>query len=387
VAKLDQTGKTIWSRAFELLGSYASAVVTVDAQGNILLGGTFSGTLDLGGPLVSVGTSDMFVAKLDADGHPLWSSRYRGDHEIRVADVAVDAAGNLIAGGMFSGDLDFGLGVLQSGVIEHGFLVKLGPKGKPLWQKDVDSTDTATVTALAVDATGAVTFTGTFRTSVGLGFSSAGFRNSYVARCDADGTLLWARQLGGDEGQMALDVAVDAAGNSVVGGMFGAKLDVGDPTIDLGLVPTMTMCCALACAIRYDSQGKITWGRCFYASPNSLPITYQRMNGVAFGPAGQLWMTGQFTSAINFGGGPLINPTNPYRAFVAELDADGNQLGAAEYGSKKAASGYGSSGDQIVVDPAGRAHVVGTHTGTASFDGGSLASTGDADVFVATVDF
>jgi hypothetical protein len=288
---------------------------------------------------------------------------------------------------MFSGDLDFGLGVLQSGVIEHGFLVKLDPKGKPLWQKDVDSTDVATVTALAVDATGAVTFTGTFRTSIGLGFSSAGFRNSYVARCDADGTLLWARQLGGDEGQMALDVAVDAAGNSVVGGMFGAKLDVGDPTIDLGLVPTMTMCCDLACAIRYDSQGKITWGRCFYASPNSLPITYQRMNGVAFGPAGQLWMTGQFTSAINFGGGPLINPTNPYRAFVAELDADGNQLGAAEYGSTNGSPGVGSSGEGILVDAAGRAHVVGSFTGPTTFDAGPLSSTGDADAFVATVDF
>ena len=386
VAKLDAAGHTLWSHAFEATMSVSSPLVAVDAQGDIVFGSSFSGTIDLGsGPLTSTATSDLFLAKLDSDGHTLWSRLYHIAAD--VGDIAMDAAGNVILGGLFSSDMDFGLGVVHAGFAEHGFLVKLDPTGTPLWQKDIDSPDMATVYGLAVDGTGAITFTGMFKTSIGFGFSTTAWRSSYVARYDADGTLLWAHQLGGKNGQMALDVAVDGAGNSVVGGWFSAPLDIGDPAVDLGLAPKMTMDGPIACAIRYDPKGKVTWGHCFYASPDALSQTNQRMNGVAFGPAGQIWMTGQFTRAIDFGGGALKNPTNVTRVFVAELSASGKQIGAAEYGTTSGNVGAASTGDGILVDATGRAHVVGTLTGLASFDGGPLTSSGDADGFVATVDF
>jgi hypothetical protein len=145
----------------------------------------------------------------------------------------------------------------------------------------------------------------------------------------------------------------------------------------------------LAFAARYDPQGNIRWGRSFEVSPKVALLVEQRkrINGVAFGAAGQLWMTGSFRQAIDFGGGPLTSPTTPLRAFVAELDAEGNQIGAAAYGSTNGSPGVGSSGDAITIDGAGRVHVVGTFTGAASFDAGPLTSAGDADAFVATVDF
>ncbi len=378
VAKLDAAGHTLWSHSFAATVEVGSPAVAVDAQGSIVLAGHFTGTLDLGsGPLASGASSNVFVARLDADGHSLWSQRYSLDGS--VGDLAVDAAGNVIIGGTFGGDLDFGLGVIHAGFATHGFLVKLDPLGAPLWQNDLASPDEATVYGLALEATGAVTFTGRFRTSIGLGFTSIGDRDAYVARYDANGTLLWARQLGGDGVHMGLDVAVDDAGNSAVGGMFGG-------TIDLGNGPIMAQGSGLAFAARYDPQGNITWGRSFKVLYDVAGVTQQRMSGVAFGPAGQLWMTGQFTSAIDFGGGPLLGTGPQLNAFVAELDSAGKQLGAAKYGTS-GSPGSGSSGDGLVVDATGRAHVIGTLTGTGSFDGGTLKSIGDRDVFVATVDF
>ena len=384
VAKLDAAGHTLWSHAFEATMSVSSPVVAVDAQGDIVFGSSFSGTIDLGsGPLTSTATSDLFLAKLDSDGHTLWSRLYHLAAD--VGDIAMDAAGNVIIGGAFGGDMDFGLGVIH-GSPGHLFLVKLDPTGKALWQTDIESPEYATVYGLAVDGTGAITFTGMFKTSIGFGFSTTAWRSSYVARYDTDGTFLWAHQLDGYHGERALAVAVDAAGNSVIGGSFSVPLDIGDPSVDLGLDPSMEG--GIACAIRYDPKGKVTWGHCFYsfASINS-PESDQRVNGIAFGPAGQLWMTGAFKNKIDFGGGPLINQTTGSQIFVAELDAAGKQLGAAQYGTSSGAPGYGSSGNGLVVDAAGRAHVIGTLTGSASFDGGPLKSSGDADGFVATVDF
>lgn len=381
VAKLDAAGHTLWSRAFEASVEVRSPVVTVGAQGDIVLGSYFSGTIDLGsGPLTSTPASDLFVARLDSGGHTLWSRVYTIG--VDVGDLAMDGAGNVVVGGSFVGDMDFGLGVIHAGSAPHGFLVKLDPEGTPLWQTDLASPDEATVYGLALDGTGAVTFTGRFRTSIGFGFTSTntGDRDAYLARCDAKGTLLWSRHLGGDGSiHMGLDVAVDEAGNSAIGGMFGG-------TIDLGNGPIPAQGSALAFAARYDPEGNITWGRSFEVPKNVTLVTEQRLNAVAFGPAGQLWMTGNFTSAIDAGGGPLLGSGPQNSAFVAELDLAGNQLGAAKYGTT-GSPGFGSSGEGILVDAAGRAHVVGTLTGSGSFDGGPMKSTGDEDVFVATVDF
>src|SRR5262245_41987856 len=47
--------------------------VAVDPDGNVLVTGTFSGTLDAGGDVLrSAEKKDMFVLKLDPEGHHLW---------------------------------------------------------------------------------------------------------------------------------------------------------------------------------------------------------------------------------------------------------------------------------------------------------------------------
>ena len=343
-----------------------------------------TGTIDLGsGVLTSTSTSGLFLARLDSDGHTLWSRLYQS--ATQLGGLAMDAAGNVILGGSLGGDADFGLGVLQPGAASGVYLVKLDPTGKALWQRGIESPVEAYVLGLALDGTGAATITGRFKTSIGFGFTTTAPFSSYVARYDAEGTLLWAHPLDGDHGEKALAVAVDAAGNSVVGGSFSVPLDIGDPTVDLGLDPSMEG--GIACAIRYDPKGKVAWGHCFYsfASINS-PESDQRVNGIAFGPAGQLWMTGAFKNKIDFGGGPLMNETTDSQIFVAELDAAGKQLGAAQYGTSSGGPGYGSSGNGLVVDAAGRAHVIGIFTGSASIQGGKLTSAG-GDGFAATVDF
>jgi len=98
VAKLDAAGHTLWSHAFEATMSVSSPLVAVDAQGDIVFGSSFSGTIDLGsGPLTSTATSDLFLAKLDSDGHTLWSRLYQS--ATQLGGIAMDAAGNVILGG------------------------------------------------------------------------------------------------------------------------------------------------------------------------------------------------------------------------------------------------------------------------------------------------
>ena len=105
--------------------SQAPGAVAVDASGNVVLTGTFYGTVDFGGgALTSAGSGDIFVAKFGSGGAHLWSKRFGdGDYQYGIA-VAVDASENAIVTGYFFGTVDFGGGAFTSAGSQDIFVVK-----------------------------------------------------------------------------------------------------------------------------------------------------------------------------------------------------------------------------------------------------------------------
>ncbi|MCK6550455.1 SBBP repeat-containing protein [Myxococcota bacterium] len=169
VAVYAPSGALEWVRQFNTATQWAFFyAVSGDAAGNVVVGATFSDTHDFGaGLLTSVGQTDDFVivkfdaagatswstpigtpdseyvfeglaidaagditaggsllAKVDAAGNLLWS---RAFSNLPVRGVAVDAAGNVLATGEFDGTFDFGGGPLTSAGDTDAFLVKYSP--------------------------------------------------------------------------------------------------------------------------------------------------------------------------------------------------------------------------------------------------------------------
>ncbi len=127
VAKFDPSGAHMWSKSFGDGGFQEGRSLVVDAPGSVLVTGRFNGVMNLGsGQLVSAGGYDLFVAKLDPSGGPLWSKSF-GDVSLQEGHgIAVDASGNVLTTGRFSGTMDFGLGPLTSAGFDL-FVAKLTP--------------------------------------------------------------------------------------------------------------------------------------------------------------------------------------------------------------------------------------------------------------------
>jgi FlgD Ig-like domain len=127
LAKYNSSGDHVWSYRFGDTGTQHTHAVAFDASDNVVITGGFSGTVDFGGgPLTATGTpfSDIFLAKLDADGNHLWSERF-GDAALDVAKtVALDPWDNILLSGRFRGSTDFGGGVLTSAGGDDVFLTK-----------------------------------------------------------------------------------------------------------------------------------------------------------------------------------------------------------------------------------------------------------------------
>jgi hypothetical protein len=228
VAKFASDGAHLWSKRFGDGTNQYAALVAVDASGNVILAGYFPGTVDFGGgALACAGNGDIFVAKFASDGAHLWSKRFGDGFDQRCYSVAVDASGNVIVTGTFAGTVDFGGGALTCAGNGDIFVAKFASDGAHLWSRRFGDGNAA---AAAVDASGNVIVAGYFKGAVDFGggaLTSAGGYDIFVAKFASDGAHLWSKRFGDGSYQGADAVAVDASGNVIVTGRGGDTIDFG----------------------------------------------------------------------------------------------------------------------------------------------------------------
>ena len=427
----------LWSKRFgSTIDDYGYAVA-VDGNGDVLLTGSFQGTVNFGGAnLTSAGSFDVFVAKYSgADGAHLWSKRFGssgGNSELGWA-VAVDGSDDVLITGIFGGTVNFGGGNLTSAGLEDIFVAKYsGADGAHLWSKRFGSTGSDRGRGVAVDGNGDVLLTGAFLLTVNFGggnLSSAGNFDIVVAKFSGtDGTHLWSRRFGGTGGDEGLGVAVDGSGNpSVTGTLRGAADLGGGNTALIGVVDMFvakysgtdgahlwskrfgsTSNQVFGNAVAVDSSndvlvtgdlfGTVNFGGGILSSAGSFDIVVAKFSGadgahfwsrrygstsqdnafaVAVDSGGGVLASGDFVGTVNFGGDNLTS-AGLNDIFVAKYSgADGSHLWSKRFGSSSSDNGYG-----VAVDGSRNAVVTGTFSGAVDFGGGELISAGNADIFV-----
>jgi hypothetical protein len=147
--------------------------IATDRDGNAYIPGVFRGTFQVGElTMTSVGVHDAFVIKLDSSCTPLWIKTF-GAPEVQISldSLAVAPDGDLAAGGMFSGVVDLGQGLLTSGLNGSALLVKLDDSsGAVLWtQAYVSLLYTTSIWDVGIDDAGDIVFAGQGATDVSFG--------------------------------------------------------------------------------------------------------------------------------------------------------------------------------------------------------------------------
>src|SRR5207237_1430110 len=180
-----------WTRCFvgaAGAGTGTGRAVVVDSSGNVFVTGSFRGTIDFGGgPLTSVGWTDIFLAKYSAAGTHLWSKRFGGPVQSfspTGTAVAVDGGGNVVFTGVFLGTVDFAAGSVTSPLAWPIFVTKYSASGTALWSKTAGGSMTDSGTGVAVDSAGNAVVTGN---------SSGGM---FLMKFTPSGTPVWVKVMG-----------------------------------------------------------------------------------------------------------------------------------------------------------------------------------------------
>ena len=284
--------------------------IAVDATGNLVVTGRFNGTIDFGGgPLISAGDPDIFLLKLSGAGDHLWSKCFGGAANAEAGNaVAVDDANDIVVTGSFNGTVDFGRGPLTSSNLDI-FLAKYDQNGTCLWSRRFggpSSTDSGR--GIVVDGNGNIVITGNFIGSVDFGggaLTSAGGDDIFVAKYSAAGAHVWSKRfgdpfafVGGDIGKhVAIDTRANCDGRNGANCVLLTGYFLG--TADFGGGPLSGAGSTDVFVAKYSANGTHLWSKRFGGA------MIDESMAAAVDGAGNAAVTGRFGTTIDFGGGPL----------------------------------------------------------------------------------
>ena len=374
VAHFSATGAHLSSALYATTADGAATSVFATAGGGFVLTGTAAGTatfgsIVLGGALTN---NDAFVAAFDATGTPSFASRFGAGGRDASFGAAVDALGNVYVTGAFQQSVGFGSETLMASVTD-GFLVKLNPAGVVQFARRFTGSAVDLGQAVAVDGAGNVHVYGSFRSeTLDVGGPAAlvsnGGQDVFVVSYDAMGRFLRARSFGGPGDDWTGGLAVDAAGNILLGGTYAGQLAVGATTLTSAGAGDVFVICL-------DGAYSPRFARSYGSEGEDFAID------VATNPAGDVALVGQFAingsnQAIDLGGAPLVS-RGAGDAFIARFDASGRHILSRSVG--------GTGRDlaaAVRIDSRGRMVVAGTFEGTVDLGNGPTASRGGTDIFV-----
>jgi Ca2+-binding RTX toxin-like protein len=194
VAKTDASGKFVWAKKIGGNGddSVNDIKATGDGSGAILAIGSFTNTLAAtNGDYLSLGASDVFVSKLDALGNTLWVTSAGGLGDDAGYSIASLADGSIAIAGKFQGSASFGNTTLVSKGSEDIFVAKLDANGNFVWATQAGgSLDLDRGYAITAGTSGSIRVVGSFQGQASFGryeITSLGAEDGFLASIDSFG--------------------------------------------------------------------------------------------------------------------------------------------------------------------------------------------------------
>ena len=374
-----QTPEWLWARSSRGPANSngpGDVSVATDRSNNVYMTGTFTDSFIAFGSdtlfySINPYNESSFLTKYSPTGQVLWA-RSSGDSYIHAYSVTTDDNNNVYIAGR--ADAGPGDSAVFGSVVVHlhstsFFLVKYDSTGTALWAK-ADTNFFAQAVTTTTDVNGNVYVTGDFNNDLTIDTTTLSspnnIYNTFLAKYDASGHLLWARSTGGPQ-CMVSGMATDPNGNVYITGTAEDSTDFGNGVTIQGY-PGFFL-------TKYDSSGTAQWVK----SPSG---NYDiQSNSIATDHNGHVYLTGNYSSdSIVLGTTTLYNPhSGIYQVFfVAQYDTSGTALWArGSGGPSQYSSGYG-----VAVDDQGTVYVSGgfdRQYDTITFDSTTLVPANDTD--------
>ena len=231
VVKLDAKGKALWARTIGNSDIALTTCVRLDAQGNMYTVGYFLGTTSIFSQKTIKSPNNKrlgFILKTDAKGTLTWIRTLTAN---TVVGVDVDAQGKVLICGSFGSQMQAGSLIGKGGIAASGYIAQLDAQGTFEWLTTAKSQKANYCFNVKANAQNIYT-TGFYIGQVSFGPISLKATNSstndiFISATDRRGRYQWAVTLGGRAGDVGLAVAASRKGAVYATGQFSSLSKFG----------------------------------------------------------------------------------------------------------------------------------------------------------------
>jgi hypothetical protein len=382
VAKFDENGKALWVTQLGDSNEDLGYVLTVDANQNVFVAGTFRELTKIGEitlAIKSVSNSsgnpnmeDIFVASLDHNGKVRWVKQIAGTGFERPTAIRVAPSGKVYLTGYFHQEVYFNNIAYGKPEQSAFFIACYDPNGTLDWGKIYGNINdgyphygSIYPSNLKIATNGDLLIAGSYEGQKQIGsvsITSTGDQDAFLSRFDKDGNVLWVRTFGGIGSENCPGLALDDNGTIYIGGSFRNQMTIGSNIFTSLKTGGSTFLAA------YTSTGTLTW-----ASQVGLPGAQYLFDLVV--NEGKLHFVGYYDSAATIGDKQLTS-TSTMQGFsgvytTAGLSQTAENLGAINAQVKR-----------ILIDKKGFKVMAGVYGGAFNVGGLNYPGVTSNDLFV-----
>ncbi len=391
ISKLDSNGSFVWAKQIAGTMNEISFSIATDLVGNVYILARFEGTIDCDPGvgifnLTAIGSSDIFILKLDINGNFNWAKSMGGGIDIFGSSITISNNGNVYSTGYFDGTSDFdpGPGVynLTSSGLSDIFISKLDSNGSFIWAKNIGGTSHSHGNFITTDNFENLYVTGDFYGTTdfdpGQGtynLTANGLNDIFVLKFDSTGSFKWANQVGSQDQDFGWSTTIADDEFVYTTGYFSDSpdFDSGNNSHTLNSAGSGDIF-----ILKTDTAGNFIWAKNLGGS--NLDVGYS----IDIDQNGNIFCTGFFQGIADFDPGITIyNLTSlgSQDIFIVKLDSTGNFVFSKGIGGPNV--DYGNS---IAIDNFNNIFVTGRFVGSMDFDPPAGIYTdvyGLGDIFVA----
>ncbi|OBW43351.1 Beta-propeller repeat protein [Chryseobacterium sp. MOF25P] len=322
------------------------------------------------------------TTKLSAQALPgvEWAQALGGTGSETGTSIATDIEGNVYITGAYSASITLGTTTLTSNGGNDIFIAKVKSTGEVLWAKSFGGTATGDDgRAVAIDPTGKLYLTGTYRGTVSFGtttLTAAGTSTTdiFVSRLNpVNGDVIWVQGFGGttNANETVNGIAIDNNDNVYITGIFGS------PTVAFGSITLNNASTSNDIFVtKINSSGNIMWAKGYGSAAN------ENANAISSDASGNTYITGIFNGPdVTFGTTTLTGISSNNDVFITKIDTAGNVVWAKAIGGTGSDNGYG-----ITADASGNVYATGGFSDNLTVGSTTLTSLGGADIYVVKYD-
>lgn len=345
-----------WAKQFS--GSYQDIgiAIQVNGDGDVYAAGNFNDTLDCD---PSTGTyfltsnftaglqqanGNAFISKSTSAGDFIWAKQIgKPDQFTSCQAMVIDDSDNIYIAGVFYDTVDFDPGPNEYNLYSDGFWVgnspggagyvstdmfvlKLDQNGDFLWARAFNGSANDKITAMTVDNSGSLSFTGTISGDTDFdpgqgshiinGFGTYWSTKGYICKLDMDGNFVWAIEPVNSSSQsLSSSIDSDSEGNLYSTGWFLGNSDFDPSSDSLMLISNGDKDGYLS---KLDPNGSLVWAKSFGG------VEEDEGQSVNVAAIDELVLAGIFNDQIDLD--TLLTETSVAQpeVFISKLDSAGN---------------------------------------------------------------